>query len=178
MCILHACCFGPSFSFGWKQLVPRRRKPGCIWRVYLSSCSRWQWRWDCAKFGSLLPPQSSIAVPTSSQPLHAPMACSTCPQHHVTITLPSLFFWHLEWKKDGAGGGRSDALGLEGQQGSLEICAGRMSTASTVVGADQAVREPPRTPGLGSCLGRTRLEEWMSRLNQIPFRDNQTFPPM
>lgn len=105
MCILHACCFGPSFSFGWKQLVPRRRKPGCIWRVYLSSCSRWQWRWDCAKFGSLLPPQSSIAVPTSSQPLHAPMACSTCPQHHVTITLPSLFFWHLEWKKDGAGGG-------------------------------------------------------------------------
>lgn len=81
-------------------------------------------------------------------------------------------------KRRGRGGGRSDALGLEGQQGSLEICAGRMSTASTVVGADQAVREPPRTPGLGSCLGRTRLEEWMSRLNQIPFRDNQTFPPM
>lgn len=87
------------------------------------------------------------------------------------------FFLALGMEKRQGGGG-SDALGLEGQQGSLEICAARMSTASTVVGADQAVREPPRTPGLGGCPGRTRLEEWMSRLNQIPFRGNQTFPPM
>lgn len=179
LCILHARCFSPSFSFGSKQPVPCRRKPGCVWRLYNSYCSRWQERWGCTKFGSLLSPQSSIAVPTSSQPLRALMVCSTCPQHHVTIILSSHFFWHLEWKRRGGGKKRkSDGLGLQGQQRRLEISAVHMSTATTVVGPEQSVRESPCTPGLGGCLGRTRLEEWMLPLNQIPFRDNQTFPLM
>ena len=76
------------------------------------------------------------------------------------------------------GGGKSDVLGLQGQQGRLEISAVRMSTATTVVGPEQSVRESLCTPGLGGCLGRTCLEEWMLPLNQIPFRDNQTFPLM
>lgn len=99
------------------------------------------------------------------------MVCSTCPQHHVTITLSSHLVLALGMEKDRGGGEKSDVLGLQGHQGRLEISAVRMSTATTAVWSVSLC-----TPGLGGCLEGHVLEDWMWPLNQIPFHDNQTFP--
>lgn len=176
LCLLHSCCFGPSFSFGSEQLVSCRRKPGCVWRFYLGYCSRWeQQRWDCTKLGSELSARSSIAVPTSPQPLCALMVCRACPQHHVTITLPSLLFLlALQMEKMGEGEKKkSDVLGLQGQQRRLEISAEHSHLCCWPRAAGALC-----SPAWGECLGRTPSEGGMLPPNQIPFPDNQTFPLM
>lgn len=94
-------------------------------------------------------------------------------------TVLTFFFGTRNGKERGGGRGeKSDVLGLQGQQRRLEISAVHMSRATAVVGPEQSVGEWLGTPTLGGCLGRTRLEEWILPLNQIPFRDNQTFPLM